>query len=463
MDNHEFPDGLRVPPHSLQAEESVLGGLMLHNNSFDRICDVVDASDFYLAANQQVYAMIAKLISNNRPADAITVGEELEKAGELESAGGLGRLVEITQNVAGSSNIESYAGIVRNKAVLRGIITIGSEMVSDAFGTGEPLSKLENAQAALGRIADRTGEEYCGDPIGAEMLDWVNHLDERFNSERDLAGISTGFDRMDWQTNGLGGGDLFILAARPSMGKTALSLNLAANVAEHGGKVLYFSLEMPRHQLIDRLGSWKSKVPMQRIKNPKKFHQSDWGSVTAAVQEMKELPIYVDDRGGLHINQIKAAARRHHRKSPLSLIVIDYLQLIRGDRKNGDSKAAEVGSISRACKELAKELDIPVIVLSQLNRGVESRTDKRPMMSDLRESGEIEQDADIICMIYRDDYYFDESPDIGLAEIIISKNRNGETGKFPLEFRGETQTFLTTSRDILAKPPSNNAPKKGPY
>lgn len=441
--NEALPEGLRVPPHSIEAEQSVLGGLMLNNSAWDRIVDKVSDNEFYRKDHRLIFAAIRDLSNDGKPADAVTVAEFLEHAGNLDSAGGMDSIIRITQDVPGSANIEAYADIVRERAILRDLISAGSDIVSEVFNPAGRSSKelLELAEKRIFDIAERnskTGGSFA--EMKELVLGAIERIDELYNSGKSITGLSTGLDELDEKTSGFQKGDLIILAARPSMGKTALALNFAEHVALFEKKaVAVFSMEMPDQQLAMRLLSSNARIDQSRIRDGK-LQTEDWPRLTAAANMLSQAPIFIDDEGGLSPAELRARARRLKRENDLGLIVIDYLQLMSVPGTK-EGRTAEISEISRSLKALAKELDIPVVALSQLNRGLESRTDKRPMNSDLRESGGIEQDADVILFIYRDEYYNPNTDNPGVSEIIIGKQRNGPIGKVPAVFHGQFTRF----------------------
>jgi replicative DNA helicase len=441
--NEALPEGLRVPPHSIEAELSVLGGLMLNNSAWDRIVDKVSDNEFYRKDHRYIFAAIRSLSNEGKPADAVTVAEHLEHAGDLETAGGMDTIVRITQDVPGSANIEAYADIVRERAILRDLISAGSDIVSEVFNPAGRDSKelLELAEKRIFDIAERnskTGGSFAD--MKELVLGAIERIDELYNSGQSITGLSTGLDELDEKTSGFQNGDLIILAARPSMGKTALALNFAEHVALFEKKaVAVFSMEMPDQQLAMRLLASNARIDQSRIRDGK-LQTEDWPRLTAAANMLSQAPIFIDDEGGLSPAELRARARRLKRENDLGLIVIDYLQLMTVPGTK-EGRTAEISEISRSLKALAKELDIPVIALAQLNRGLESRTDKRPMNSDLRESGGIEQDADVILFIYRDEYYNPNTDNPGVSEIIIGKQRNGPIGKVPAVFHGQFTRF----------------------
>jgi replicative DNA helicase len=429
---------LRVPPHSLEAEQSVLGGLLLDNSVWDRAGDLLTDSDFYRYEHRLIYAAIGALVSATKPADVITVFEHLQSLGKVEEVGGLVYLNALAQSVPSAANLRRYAEIVRERAVLRKLIAASDEIATQAFNPqGKAVSQiLDEAESRIFQIGEEGSRARQGfhsmDALVVELLDRVQELAENGGSE--VTGVPTGFYDLDRMTAGLQGGDLIILAARPSMGKTAFALNIAEHVAvKEQLPVVVFSMEMGASQLAMRLIGSLGRIDQQRLRTGR-LQDDEWGRLSDAVEQLRNVSIFIDETPALNPSELRARARRQARQcGKLGLIVIDYLQLMSGSGSD-ENRATEIGEISRGLKALAKELQCPVIALSQLNRSVETRPDKRPMMSDLRESGAIEQDADVIMFIYRDDYYNKDSKEPGVAEILIGKQRNGPTGTVRLTF-----------------------------
>ena len=437
---------LRVPPHSLEAEQSVLGGLLLDNEAFDRIADAVSVEDFYRDDHRRIYRHIAKLISDGKPADVVTVNESIEASEDQDKAGGLAYLGLLAQNTPSARNIRRYAEIVRNKSVMRRLISTANEIADGAFNPqGREVSQLlDEAESRIFEIADIGARGRQGfvelQPLLAQVMERVDELFHRDNPS-DITGVPTGFNDLDQLTSGLQGGDLIIIAGRPSMGKTSLAMNIAEHVAvEARLPVGVFSMEMGGTQLAMRMLGSVGRLDQSKLRTGR-LNDEDWTRLTHAVSKMAEAPMHIDESAGLNPLELKARARRLHRQyGQLGLIVVDYLQLM-SSAKEGENRATEISEISRSLKSLAKELKVPVIALSQLNRSLEQRPNKRPVMSDLRESGAIEQDADLIIFIYRDEVYNPDSADKGKAEIIIGKQRNGPLGTVPLTFLGQYTRF----------------------
>ena len=430
---------LRIPPHSIEAESSVLGGLLLDNGAWDRVGDLLVDGDFYRYEHKQVFAAIGSLINASRPADVITVYEHLQSLGKAEEIGGLGYLNALAQYVPSASNIRRYAEIVRERSILRKLVSASDEIATNAFNPqGKAIDRiLDEAEQKIFNIGEEGSRMKQGfqsmDTLVVELLDRVQEMADNPN---DITGVPTGFYDLDRMTSGLQSGDLVVLAARPSMGKTAFAINIAEHVALNEGlPVAVFSMEMGASQLAVRVVGSIGRIDQGHLRTGK-LHDDEWPRLTEAIEKLRTVSLHIDETPGLTPSELRANARRLSRQcGKLGLIVVDYLQLMSGSGgSGGDNRATELGEISRGLKMLAKELQCPVIALSQLNRSVEQRTDKRPMMSDLRESGAIEQDADIIMFIYRDDYYNKDSKDPGVAEIIIGKQRNGPTGTVRLTF-----------------------------
>ena len=430
---------LRIPPHSLEAESSVIGGLLLDNTAWDKIGDVLIDADFYRYEHRLVFAAVSTLINANRAADVITVFEHMQTQGKAEEIGGLAYLNSLAQYVPSSANIRRYAEIVRERSILRKLISVSDEIATSAMSTkgkAVPLI-LDEAEQKIFNIGEegqrmRQGFQSMGNLV-VQLLDRVEEMSQNPN---DITGVPTGFFDLDRMTSGMQAGDLIVLAARPSMGKTALAINIAENVAlKEGLPVAVFSMEMGASQLAIRIVGSIGRIDQTRLRTGKLLDE-EWPRLTEAVERLRNVSLSIDETPGLTPSELRANARRLARScGKLGLVVVDYLQLMSGSSgSDGDNRATELGEISRGLKMLAKELQCPVIALSQLNRGVEQRTDKRPMMSDLRESGAIEQDADVIMFIYRDDYYNKDSKEPGVAEIIIGKQRNGPTGTVKLTF-----------------------------
>ena len=444
---------LRVPPHSIEAEQAVLGGLMLAPEAYDRINDKLTANDFYRRDHQLIYRAIAELAEKNRPFDAVTLGEWFESQGHMDLVAGGAYLVELASTTPSAANIAAYAEIVRDKAVMRQLIEVGTEIVNDAFQpegkeSDEMLAIAEQKVFAIAEQGARGRTDFVA--MNDALKDAFEVLRVRSESGGTVTGLPTGYTEFDMMTAGLQPTDLVILAARPAMGKTTFALNIAEYAAIKSKKaVAVFSMEMSAGQLAMRLISSVGRINATRLRTGQ-LEDEDWSRVTSAIRILKDqAKVFIDDTPGLSPDVLRSKARRLKREHDLGLIVIDYLQLM-SVPGNNENRATEISEISRSLKGLAKELNVPVIALSQLNRSLETRTDKRPVMADLRESGAIEQDADMIVFIYRDDYYNKEtSPDKGLAEIIIGKQRSGPTGSCKLRFFGEYTRYDNLSHDSI--------------
>jgi replicative DNA helicase len=430
---------LRVPPHSVEAEQSVLGGLLLDNLAWDRAGDLLTDGDFYRYEHRLIYAAIGALVGQSRPADVITVFEQLQSMGKAADCGGLAYLNALAQSVPSAANMRRYAEIVRERSILRKLIAASDDIATSAFNPqGRQVSTvLDEAESKIFQIGEEGSRQKQGfqgiDKLVVSLIDRVQELHD--NGAEEVTGVRTGFYDLDRMTAGLQKGDLIVLAARPSMGKTAFALNIAEHVAvQEGLPVLVFSMEMGASQLALRLVGSLGRINQQNLRTGR-LDSGEWERLTGAVERLGQVQLYIDETAALTSSELRARARRMARQfGTLGLIVIDYLQLMSGSSGSDENRATELGEISRGLKALAKELQCPVIALSQLNRSVESRNDKRPMMSDLRESGAIEQDADIIMFIYRDDYYNKDSKEPGVSEIIIAKQRNGPVGDVKLTF-----------------------------
>lgn len=437
------PDAVRTPPHSVEAEQAVLGGLMLDNSTWDQIADRLNEGDFYRQDHRLIFRAIRELTEDEKPCDAVTLAEWLDNQQLLDQAGGLAYLGLLARDTPSASNVRAYADIVRERSVLRQLIRIGGEIAGGAYSPEgrTPQQLVEEAERRVFEIAEQGTRRNKGfENIRGLLTRAVDRIDALFHSQSSITGLSTGLNNFDEMTAGLQRGDLVIVAGRPSMGKTSFAMNIAEHAAI-GSKTptAIFSMEMAAEQLVMRLISSLGRIDQSKVRTGK-LGEDDWPRITSAVKLMSEAPIFIDDTGALTPTEIRARARRLKREHGLGLVIVDYLQLMQipGTREN---RATEISEISRALKALAKELDVPVIALSQLNRNLEQRPNKRPVMSDLRESGSIEQDADVIVFIYRDEVYNEESPDKGTAEIIIGKQRNGPIGMVRATFLGRFTRF----------------------
>ena len=441
----------RVPPHSLEAEQAVLGGLMLANDAWDRIADRVHEEDFYRREHRLLFRALGELADQDQPRDVVTVSEWLSQRGELDNVGNLAYLGQLAQETPSAANITAYADIVRERSVLRQLISVGEDISRAAFQPQGRDSKalLDYAEQQVFAIADQGSRRQRGfQPITRILTSTLDHIDTLLHADSHITGVATGFTEFDDMTSGLQRSDLVIIAGRPSMGKTSFAMNIAEHVAISTGEpVAVFSMEMPAEQIATRMISSLGRVELQKLRSGR-IDESDWPRINSAVALLtQQSKLFVDDTPGLTPSELRARARRLKREHGLSMILIDYIQLMQL-ASTGENRATEISEISRSLKGLAKELDVPVVVLSQLNRSLEQRTDKRPVMSDLRESGAIEQDADVIAFIYRDEVYDEDSPHKGTAEILIRKQRNGPTGTCRLTFLGPYTRFENFSPEV---------------
>jgi replicative DNA helicase len=443
---------IKLPPHSIEAEQSVIGGLLLDNEAWIKVGDVITDRDFYRDDHRRIFRHITALLEKDRAADVVTVFESIEKSNETDQTGGLGYLGEIANATPSAANIRHYAAIVREKAILRSLISTCDDIAGQAFNSsGRDVEEiLDDAERRIFEIAEarahsRREMETLSGALG-QAVDRISELLDRNNPD-EVTGIATGYIDLDNMTSGFQRGDMIVIAGRPSMGKTALAMNIAEHVAvDLGLPVLIFSLEMSAPQLALRFLSSRARVDLAKLRSAK-LTDEDWDRVTVGLGHLHKTTVRIDENGMITANELRARARRVHRECKgLGLIVIDYIQMIASPQMN-ENRANELGGITRLIKGLAKELNVPVVALSQLSRKVEERTDKRPMMSDLRESGAIEQDADLIMLIYRDDYYTKEmSKEPGVTEVIIGKHRNGPTGDVRLAFLKEYCRFENLAR-----------------
>lgn len=437
-------DQIRVPPHSIEAEQAVLGGLMLDNRTWDAIADRIIATDFYRRDHQLIFEAIADQAARSEPSDAVTLSETLERKGLADQTGGLAYLAGLVRDTPSAANVRAYADIVRERSTLRQLISVGGEIASSAYDPeGREAGEIvDEAERRVFEIAEARNKGRSGFvPLRQDLGKVIDRLDILAQNKGEITGLSTGFTRLDEMTAGLQKGDLIVIAGRPSMGKTTFALNIAENAAFGPKKasVGVFSMEMSRESLAFRMVSSLGRVDQTHLRVGN-LGDEEWTRITMAIEMMKNSNIHIDDTGALTPTEVRARARRLKREHGLDLIVLDYLQLMQvsGTKEN---RATEISEISRSLKALAKELDVPLIALSQLNRSVEQRTDKRPVMSDLRESGAIEQDADVIMMIYREEVYDKNTTRKGIADIIIAKQRNGEIGDINLTFLGKYTKF----------------------
>ena len=439
---------LKVPPHSIEAEQSLLGALLLDNQAFDRVADLVTGEDFYRDDHRRIWRHIAKLVENAKPADVVTVSESVEASEDKDKTGGPAYLGALAQNTPSALNIRRYAELVRERAVQRRLAQVATGIAEEALNAGgkDVGQLLDEAESKIFQIAESGARRDQGlleiKPVLARVFEKIDHLYHRDNPS-DVTGVPTGVVDLDRMTAGLQAGDLVIIAGRPSMGKTALALNIAEHVAvDNGLPVAIFSMEMSSTQLAMRMLGSIARVDQHKMRTGR-LSDREWSDLSEAMGKLHETPIYIDEGGALTALEVRARARRLKRQySKLGLIVIDYLQLMAATGQ-GENRATEISEISRSLKAMAKELDVPVVALSQLNRAVDQRPDRRPVMSDLRESGAIEQDADVIMFVYREVVYKPDLPEEqrGTAELVVGKQRNGPIGTVKLTFRGQHTRF----------------------
>ncbi len=439
--------GVKVPPHNVEAEESVLGSVLLSIDAANLVMDKLEPDDFYVPAHQAIFEAILGLYNQNQPIDAVTVSDALRRAEELDKVGGVTYLTRLLDAVPTASNVEYYAGIVEEHSLRRRMMSAGARVSELAMRTDSELAHvLDEAEATVLRVAQkRIGSGL--EPLGPLFTPTLEAIEEMEATGAELTGISTGFRDLDRKLAGLQRANLVIVAARPSMGKSALALNIASNIALACGPVAVFSLEMSRDEIVQRLLCSIGRVDSMKLRTGQLGPL--WQKVVGAASRMYKAPLYVDDAANVTVTEIRAKCRRLKRQHGLELIVVDYLQLMQGN--NRENRQQEIAEISRSLKNLARELDVPIIACSQLNRSLEARTDKRPQLGDLRESGAIEQDADVVMFIYRQEYY--EPADIeakGLAEVIVAKHRSGSTGRVNMTFLPEFTLFADLGRDTAA-------------
>ncbi|MEE8364395.1 MAG: replicative DNA helicase [Gammaproteobacteria bacterium] len=442
-------EDLKVPPHSLEAEQSVVGGLMLDNRAWDEVADIINEKDFYRHDHALILRAIDALSEDGQPYDVVTVSEWLGARNELDSIGGLAYLSILANETPTAVNVKAYANIVREYSILRSLIQVGNEISASAFDAGGKPSKelLDEAERKVFQIAEqgagnREGFEAINELLGRA----VKRVEDMYRSGEAITGIATGFAKFDEKTSGLQKSDLIIVAGRPSMGKTSFAMNLAETAALNGGhSVAVFSMEMPGEQLALRMMSSLGRIDSHNLRTGK-LDDQDWPRLISSVNMLSKAKLFIDDTASLTPTDLRARTRRLKREHGLDLVIVDYLQLMQVSGST-ENRATEISEISRSLKALAKELNVPIVALSQLNRSVEQRPDKRPVMSDLRESGSIEQDADVIMFIYRDEVYNSESADKGIAELLIRKQRNGPIGTVRLAFLGQYTRFENLAHD----------------
>jgi replicative DNA helicase len=434
---------LKVPPNSIDAEQAVLGGLMLDNSEWDNIADLLLSTDFYRPEHQIIFQVMLKQSEVNSPVDVVTLGEALDNLNELDKVGGIDYLGELAGNARGTANIKAYADIIRERSVLRNLISVANQIADSGYNPAgrKAAEVLDEAEQKVFKIGDDRPRDGSPQPINPLLTHVVDRIDELSASDGNLTGLTTGFKDLDNMTNGWQKSDLVIVAGRPSMGKTAFAMNLVEHALMADPRpVLVFSLEMPAESLVFRMLSSIGRIDQNRLRTGQ-LVEADWPKLTTAVAQLKDKALLIDDSPALSPMEMRSRARRVMREhGELGMIVVDYLQLMQ-IKGSGDNRVAEISEISRSLKLLAREFECPVIALSQLNRSLEQRPNKRPVMSDLRESGAIEQDADLITFIYRDEVYNEDTADKGVAEVIIGKHRNGPIGTVRLSFVGHHTRF----------------------
>ncbi|GIM33689.1 replicative DNA helicase [Paraclostridium bifermentans] len=437
----------RIPPHSVESEQSILGSILLDKEAIITVTETIKPEDFYKEAHKIIYECMMKLNNKNEPIDLITLTEELKKQGHLEDIGGISYITSLSTIVPTTSNVKYYADIVKEKSVLRKLIRVSNDILNLGYDSSIKVEDiLEKAEKQIFDISqEKSSEDF--QTINSVLMDTYDTIEKLYTNKEDITGITTGFDDLNKKTNGLQRTDLLLVAARPAMGKTAFSLNLVQNAALKGNaSVAVFSLEMSKEQLVQRMLSAQSHVELKKIKTGN-LDENDWPRIIDAMSVLSNANIYIDDTPGIKIGELRSKCRKLKIEKGLDLILIDYLQLMEGDGGN-ESRQQEISKISRSLKIIAKELNCPVVALSQLSRAPEQRSDHRPMLSDLRESGAIEQDADIVMFLYRDEYYHPDSERKNIGEIIIAKNRHGETGSVELVWLGEIQKFANKAREM---------------
>ena len=440
-------DITRIPPHSVESEQSILGSILLDKDAIITVAETITPTDFYKDAHRIIYESMMALNNKNEPIDMVTLTDELRKRGYLDDIGGVTYLTSLSTIVPTTSNVKYYADIVKEKSVLRQLIKASNDIINLGYGSGESAENvLDFAEKKIFDISqERTNDDFK--PINQVLMDTYDMIESIYSNKSDVIGVTTGFKDLNKKINGLQRTDLILVAGRSAMGKTAFALNLVQNAAIKGNaSVAVFSLEMSKEQLAQRMIAAQSNVELKKMKTGT-LNDADWPRIISAMAVMSDAKIFIDDTPGIKINELRSKCRKLKMEQGLDLVMIDYLQLMESDSKN-ESRQQEISKISRSLKILAKELDCPVVALSQLSRAPEQRADHRPVLSDLRESGAIEQDADIVMFLYRDEYYHSDSERKDLAEIIIAKNRHGETGSVELVWMGSIQRFGDKVKDL---------------
>ena len=437
----------RIPPHSVESEQSILGSILLDKEAIITVTETIHPEDFYKEAHKIIYECMMKLNNKSEPIDLITLTEELKKQGHLEDVGGISYITSLSTIVPTTSNVKYYSDIVKEKSVLRKLIKVSNDILNLGYDSSIKVEDiLEKAEKQIFDISqEKSSEDFRS--INSVLMDTYDMIEKLYTNKEEITGITSGFEDLNKKTNGLQRTDLILIAARPAMGKTAFSLNLVQNAALKGNaSVAVFSLEMSKEQLVQRMLSAQSHVELKKIKTGS-LDENDWPRIIEAMSVLSNANIYRDDTPGIKISELRSKCRKLYIEKGLYLILIDYLQLMEGDNSN-ESRQQEISKISRSLKIIAKDLNCPVVALSQLSRAPEQRSDHRPMLSDLRESGAIEQDADIVMFLYRDEYYHPDSERKNIGEVIIAKNRHGETGSVELVWLGEIQKFANKAREM---------------
>ncbi len=436
----------KVPPHDLEAEQAIIGSMLTDRDAVISAIEILKEEDFYREDNKAIYTAILNLYNRAEPIDIITVKSELESMGKFEQVGGLEYLAELPEKVPTTANAMKYIKIVEEKSTLRRLIKTANEIIELGYSPTEDVEDImEGAEKKIFNIMQEKNQKGYA-PIKDVLVESFTKLEELYNRKQHITGVPSGFTELDYRTAGFHGSELILIAARPAMGKTAFALNIATNAAVKANvPVALFSLEMSKEQLVNRILCSESMVDSNKVRTGK-LEEDDWTKLAGAIGPLSEAEIFIDDTPGINITEIRAKCRKLKLEKNIGMVVIDYLQLIQGTNKRGGSREQEISEISRSLKILAKELDVPVIALSQLSRAAEQRPDHRPMLSDLRESGAIEQDADIVMFLYRDDYYNQDSEKKDIAEIIIAKHRGGSTGTVELLWLGSYTKFVNLER-----------------
>ena len=436
----------KVPPHDLEAEQAIIGSMLTDRDAVISSIEVLKEEDFYREDNRAIYSAILNLYNRSEPIDIITVKAELESMGKFEQVGGLEYLAELPEKVPTTANAEKYIKIVEEKSILRRLIKTANEIIELGYSPTEDVEDImEGAEKKIFDIMQQKNQKSYT-PIKDVLVESFTKLEELYNRKQHITGVPTGFSELDYKTAGLHGSDLILIAARPAMGKTAFPLNIATNASVRAKvPVAVFSLEMSKDQLVNRILCSEAMVDSNKVRTGK-LEENDWTKLAESIGPLSEAEIYIDDTPGISVTEIRAKCRKLKLEKNIGMVVIDYLQLVQGSNKRNGSREQEISEISRSLKILAKELNVPVIALSQLSRAAEQRPDHRPMLSDLRESGAIEQDADIVMFLYRDDYYNEDSEKKDIAEVIIAKHRGGSTGTVELLWLGSYTKFVNLEK-----------------